>query len=266
MLLLLIAISATIGFLIGKLFDAGFVGAGIGLVAGSIYSSTVFFFSTKLILASLQAKPISLEQNAHLYKRVWEIAGEMQIAKPTMYYINDSALNVLSLGTPQSDPSIVITKGLMDKLTTAEIEAVIAHELAHIKVKDTIVNEYLTLTAGIFPFLAGTLKRKSKALLPFAVFFSLFSPLSGLLIQAAVSPKRELEADATGVLVTRFPQGLAQALEKLTTDPYSVATALQATAHMFIVNPFHGKANRSASSLFMTHPQIQERIAILQDM
>lgn len=265
-LLLLPVFSSTIGFLLGKLFDAGFTGAAIGLCLGLVYCCIVYLFSTRILLTSLKAKPIVLEQNAHLYNRVWELAGIMGVTKPTLYYIDDSAMNILSVGRNQSDAKIVVTKGLIEKLTTAEIEAVIAHELAHIKNGDITIGEYAALVVGFFPFVSETLKRRSDLFLPFAVLFSLFSPLSGLLLQTVLSPKRELEADVSGVLVTRFPDGLAQALEKLTNDPYSVRTALHATAHLFIINPFHGKVNRSASSLFMTHPPTEERINILKEM
>lgn len=265
-LFLLLAFSATIGFLVGKLFDSGFLGSFIGVGMGTAYGILVFLFSDKLILASLKAKPILIENNAHLYKRVGEIAQEMHIKPPLLYYIDDSAMNILSLGKSHDSGKIVITKGLMEKLTSSEVEAVMAHELAHIKALDTETGEYVATVIAFFPFMAESLRRKSPLFLPFSFILSLFSPISGFFIQSTLSPKREFEADAYGVLTTRYPQGLAQALEKITQDPYSVHSALHATAHLFIVNPFHGKANRAASSLFMTHPPVQERIKVLQEM
>jgi heat shock protein HtpX len=261
-----ILFSATLGFLIGKSYDAGFFGAGIAILIASCYSLFAYFFAESLIIYSLKAKRILQENNVHLYQRVREIADKAQIPSPELYYIDDSAINILSLGRQKSKGKIIITKGLIDSLATPEVEAVISHEIMHIKSLDTLPGSYATVIVGIFPFFAELLKRKSIIFLPLSLVLSLFSPLSALLIHSVISPKREFEADAGGVLLTRYPAGLSQALEKIAQDPYAVTTALQATAHLFIVNPFHGKANRSASILFNTHPPLHERLKILQEM
>lgn len=265
-LVFLVIFSATIGFLIGKSYDAGFTGAGIATALSICYAVSIVFFSEKVILNSLSAKEIARESNTQLYHRTAELARTIELPIPALYYIDDTSMNALALGRSHAHGKIVITKGLMEKLTTSEIEAVLAHELSHIKSLDTKINQYVTLTVALFPFIAETLRRKSILFLPFSFLLSLLSPLSAVFMHVVISPKREFEADASGALLTRYPQGLAQALEKITQDPYSVRTALHATSHLFTVNPFHGKANRSASSLFTTHPPIQERIKILRSM
>jgi heat shock protein HtpX len=263
-LILFVVFSATLGYLIGKLFDAGYFGAWIAFLISLLYAFFIYLFSDEILLHSLAAKRILRENNVHLYQRVHQLAKDAGVPEPELYYIDDSAINILSLGTVKG--KIILSKGLMEKLSTSEIEAVFAHELIHIKSFDTVTGGYTAVVVGIFPFFSELLRRKSMLFLPLSLLLSLFSPLSAILIHSVISPKREYEADAAGVLVTRYPTGLIQALEKITQDPYSVRTAMQATAHLFIVNPFHGKANRNASPLFTTHPPIQERIKILQDM
>lgn len=246
--------------------DAGIPGAYLGGGIAMIYALICYFTADSLLLSTLKAKRIVQEQNTHLYTKVHALAKAAHIVTPQLYYIDDSAMNILSLGKNESQGKIIITKGLMEKLTSAEIEAVIAHELIHIQRNDTQTQEYAALIVAIFPFMAEKLRRTNVLLLPLAFLFSLLSPLSAFFMQIVLSPKREFEADASGMLLTRHPQALADALQKITHDPYSVHAAMQATAHLFIVNPFHGKANRSASILFTTHPPVQERIKILQEM
>lgn len=265
-LLLLVLFSATLGFLIGKLFDSGYQGAGIAAFMAVVYAAMCYFASDQLILRSLRAKLIVRENNVHLYQRIAVLSQQAETLPPALYYIDDTAMNILSIGRNAKNSKIVLTKGLMEKLSAPEIEATLSHELAHIKTQDTRVGTFTTLTVCLFPFYAELLRRHGPFFLPFVLFLSLFSPLSALLLHLVLSPKREFEADAAGVLITRYPQGLAQALEKITQDPYSVATAMNATAHLFIVNPFSNKANRSASSLFNTHPPVAERIKILHSM
>jgi heat shock protein HtpX len=265
-LILFVLFSTTLGFLIGKLFDHGFLGAGIASIVATIYAALTYFSADSLILNSLKAKRILKESNLHLYQRVQQLAHEAGVHAPELYYIDDSAINILSLGSAKATGKIVITKGLMEKLATSEVEAVIAHELIHIKSADTLPGSYATIIIGIFPFYAELLKRKNIIFYPLSLVLSLLSPISALLLHSVFSPKREFEADAGGVLITKFPAGLAQALEKITQDPYAVHTAVQASAHLFIVNPFQGKANNTSSSLFNTHPPVQERIKILHTM
>jgi heat shock protein HtpX len=265
-LILFVVFSATLGFLVGKVFDAGFTGAIVGLIFSLAYSIFALLFSDGIILATLAAKPILRENNLHLYERVKKLAEETGIPIPELFYVDDTAMNILSLGNSHKNGKVVLTRGLIDKLSAPEIESVVAHELFHIKTLDTQLGSLVTTVVGIFPFIAETLKRRSVLFLPLSLLFSLVSPLSGLLIHIVLSPKREFEADAAGILITRYPTGLIHALEKITQDPYSVRHATLATAHFFIVNPFHGKANRAVSGLYNTHPPLQERIKVLESM
>ncbi len=261
-----ILFTTTLGFLVGKSFDAGLTGAVIALVVSAGYIAFVILFSEAILLRSLNSKAVNRNTNEELYHRLTELSSAAGIFSPTLFFIDDPSIHAVSLGANSKKTFIILTRGLMDKLTSSEIEAVLAHEIAHLRVLDTKVGQYAVLTVSLFTFLAETLRKKSKILLPFALFFLLLSPLSAVLMHLVVSPKREFEADAAGVLITRYPDGLAQALEKMAQDQHHFSGAMFSTAHLFTIHPFHGKADKPFSSLFNTHPPIQERIRVLRSM
>jgi heat shock protein HtpX len=175
-------------------------------------------------------------------------------------------MNILALGRTPRTAKLVMTTSLIENLTSPEAEAVFAHELAHIQARDTAVGVLTTTVVGIFPFSAEVLKRTSRFLLPLSLLFSIFSPLSALFMHLSLSPKREFEADAAGVLITRYPEGLYTALEKLGTQHDKLRHNLRALAHLWIVDPSQTGSGNQRVTVSLTHPKLEERVKILQSM
>jgi heat shock protein HtpX len=259
--LLFIVFLATIGFLIGKL-----PGSMITAFFGTLYALIALFQSDRLILSSLKAKKILRENNAHLYATVRELAEAGGLPTPELYYLEDTCVNILSLGQSQTAGKLIMTTGLVERLTGPEAEAAFAHELAHIKMLDTRLGALTTTIIGIFPFYAELLHRKGKLFYPVTFILNLFSPLSALLMHLVLSPKREFEADATGVLITRYPEGLSKTLRALTETPHKPRHVMRATAHLFLTNPYGSHTRDWFTLLFMTHPPLSERIKVLESL
>jgi heat shock protein HtpX len=204
---------------------------------------------------------------------------------PKVYIIDDPSPNAFATGRDPNHAAVVATSGLLERLNKAELEGVFAHELSHVKNLDTrlmavtaILVGFVAILANIFTrslWWSGGRRRNSDdgdnrlqlLFLVIGIIFALLSPVVATLIQLAVSRKREFLADASGALLTRYPEGLASALEKISSDPRPVRSASNATAHLFIVNPFkQQQAGKWLASLFNTHPPIEERIKILRSM
>jgi len=176
---------------------------------------------------------------------------------------------------------VAVTKGLLEKLEKVELEGVIAHELSHIGNKDMLLQTVVVILVGVIAILSdfflrigfrGGQRRDEKGsagliLLLLGIVAAILAPLAATLIQLAISRKREFLADATGSLITRYPEGLARALEKIVSDPNPLKAASNSNAHLFIASPFRGKKARGwLSRLFMTHPPVEERIKALREM
>ena len=247
-----------------------------------------YYYSDKIALSVSRAKPVSKEEYPHLYNVVEGLAIAAGIPKPRCYVINDSAPNAFASGRNPENAVVVVTTGILQKLNRAELEGVIAHELAHIKNYDILVQTLAVVMVGVIMLLSdwilrtflwgGGRRRRSSndkgggnagsILVIVALALAVLSPLFAQLLRLAVSRKREFLADADGALLTRYPPGLASALRKLAADKEPLEAANKATAHMYIVNPLKGaKGGPGAMSrLFSTHPPIEERIAALEKM
>ena len=220
------------------------------------------------------AKPVERETNPELYSLVENLAITTGMPVPKIYIAEDGALNAFATGRNPEHGVICFTTGILARLNRAELEGVAAHELSHIKNRDTLVSTVVVILAGFITILADMFQHsflfrsrdndnKGGALIIVGLVLAILAPIAALLIRMAISRKRELLADASGALMTRYPEGLASALEKISGDPQPVATASDATAHLYISNPFKG---RHLSKLFMTHPPVEERVAALRDM
>ena len=201
---------------------------------------------------------------------------------PKIYIINDSAPNAFATGRDPNHSVVCVTTGILDKLDKIELEGVIAHELSHVRNYDIRLMAIVVILVGLVALLAdifmrslwygGNRRRDDKGssqgiFLLIGIILAILSPLIATLIQLAVSRKREFLADASGALLTRYPEGLASALEKISADKEPLEVANNATAHLYIANPFKGKIQGSwFSNLFNTHPPIEERIKILRSM
>jgi heat shock protein HtpX len=257
------------------------IGVGI-FIFSLIYSFISYFFSDKIVLATSGAREIKETDNPEFYHIVENLAMANGMPLPKMYIINDASANAFATGRDPKHAAVAVTTGILERLNKAELEGVLAHELSHVKNYDT---RLLAITAVLVGFISlltdlfmrsifwGGINRNNRdnrlqgIFLLIGIVLAILAPIVATLIQLAVSRRREFLADASGALLTRYPEGLARALEKISTDPKPLQTASTATAHLFIVNPFKGKSFQGMlTNLFSTHPPVQERIKILRSM
>jgi heat shock protein HtpX len=256
----------------------------IFLVAAVVISVTQAFlsywYSDKIVLAMTGAQEIKKEDNPELYRIVENLCITAGLPVPKVYIINEWQPNAFATGRDEEHAVVAVTKGLLQKLERSELEGVIAHELSHIGNKDMLLDSVMVVLVGIVSLLSRMFlrmsylrgsgkKRESKgsaegALMLLGILGAVLAPLVAMLIRLAVSRKREFLADATGALLTRYPEGLARALEKISSDPAPMEKLQESTAHLYISNPFREK--NWLASLFSTHPPAEERINALRGM
>lgn len=253
----------------------------------SIVSSFVsYWFSDKIVLAMSSAHPITPENNRELYRLVENLCITAGLPVPKIYLINDTAPNAFATGRNAEHAAIALTVGLVQKLEKSELEGVIAHELSHIGNRDMLVATIGTVLVGVVVLLADWFMRWSffghrrssdnnqssqfqVVITVVALLLALLAPLFATLMQLAISRKREFLADADGALLTRYPEGLARALEKIAHDHEPLEAANRATAHLYFSSPFKEDAGQRVgfwTKLFMTHPPMEERVAALRGM
>jgi len=287
MILLVAGLAAVMGYATGGaeygapqalLFGAiAFLMAGIGALIS-------YFSGTQIIMAVSGAQPADPERERQLHNVVEEVCIAAGLPKPKLYIIEDSAPNAFACGRNPQHSAIAVTRGLMQKLTRSELQGVIAHELAHIQEYDILFATLMSVLVGMVVLLCdlfrgwlwfgGGRRRRSSnrgnqgdALLAIiAIALMIIAPLFAQIIQLAASRQREYLADATGAKLTRDPESLARALEKISGDPAPLEAANRGTQHLFIVNPLKGKASAEFQSWFTTHPPTRERIARLRAM
>jgi heat shock protein HtpX len=247
-----------------------------------LQSFVSYWYSDKIVLAMTGAKPVEKKDNPELYRIVENLCIAAGLPVPKIYIIDDDQPNAFATGRDKNHAVIAVTRGLLEKLEKVELEGVISHELAHIGNKDMLLQTITVTLVGFVTILSDWFFRasfwgigrkndeKNNANSIFAILAivtAILAPLAAQLIHLAISRKREFLADATGALITRYPEGLARALEKIASYPNSMKTASTATAHLFIVNPLRGKEKQSwLTKLFSTHPPIEERIKALREM
>lgn len=236
-----------------------------------------YWFSDKLVTAMTGAKPASEAEFRELHRLVENLALTAGLPKPKIYVINDSAPNAFATGRDPNHAVIAVTTGLLSTLEKAELEGVIAHELSHIGNRDMLVMTVAVVLAGFVTILADLFLRMSlfgggnrdnrggNALAIIAVVGVILAPIAAALLKLAISRRREYLADASGALLTRYPEGLASALRKIGSYSAPMRKANDATAHLFISSPFGARAKKGLQALFMTHPPIEDRIRALLD-
>lgn len=245
-----------------------------------LMSFVSYYYSDKIVLAMSRAKEIKKSDDPELYNVVENLAIAAGLPSPKIYLIQDSAPNAFATGRDPKHAVVAITTGLRTKLSKQELEGVMAHELSHIGNYDIRLSTMIVVLVGVVTLLADWMLRISfhgrrrnqegAPLMLIGLIFALLSPIAATLIQLAISRRREYLADASGVLLTRYPQGLAGALEKIAADAEPLEVANKATAHLYIVNPLKEHKGRDKigwfAGLFQTHPPIHDRIAKLRDM
>lgn len=253
----------------------------IAIIFSVLMSFGSYWWSDKIVLAMSKAKPVTHENAREIYHIVENLCITAGLPIPKIYIIKDSAPNAFATGRNPEHGVICLTSGIIQKLEKSELEGVIAHELSHIGNKDILLSTVIVVMVGFITLLADWFRswtffggrRKSSdnegggqlqlILMIIAIVLSILAPIAAMLMQLAISRKREFLADADGALLTRYPEGLARALEKISADTEKLEVANRATAHLYITNPFKGK---KVSKLFMTHPPIEERIKALRGM
>ncbi len=250
----------------------------VGLLAflfSLLSSMFTYFFGDSIVLSMTGAIDVSEDPNfKDLNDRVETLAIKAGIPKPRVHIIPDVALNAFATGRNLEHSHIAVTQGLMQMLEPLELEGVIAHELAHIKNFDIRLMLIVSVLAGVittmsdfflrsFFYIGGDDDGPNPIFLVISIFFAIFAPIIALIIQLAISRKREFLADATAIEITRHPAGLANALKKLAMDERPVARATEGNAHMFIDFPLRN-AGGFLRNLFSTHPPIEERISVLE--
>jgi len=284
---------------------------GIGWVFSQIYGNSailyvaVFFsifmnvlsywFSDKIVLKMHKAKPVDFKLYPELYRVLENLTIAAGLPMPRFYIIEDPAPNAFATGRNPKNAVVAVTTGLMEKLDRSELEGVLSHELSHIGNRDMLVSTVAVVLVGFIAILSDIFTRSmlfggmrsrdnndSRAggvMIVIGIALSILAPIIASLIHLAISRRREFLADTSGALLTRYPEGLASALEKISTYSRPMKTASNATAHLFLENPFGADSTSSPQAdsgkgkrtpwivrIFSTHPPVEERIKVLRDL
>jgi heat shock protein HtpX len=245
----------------------------VAIIFSLLMNVASYWWSDKIVLSMVGAKEAKHDEYTELYHIVENLSITAGLPMPKVYIIFDMSPNAFATGRNKDHAVVAVTTGLLQILNKNELEGVIAHELSHIGNKDILLSTVVVVLVGFVSILANIFMRggmgrgrgDNKGGNIFAIIgiiFVILSPIFAKLIQLAISRKREFLADASAVLLTRYPEGLAGALQKISEANIPMQKANNATAHLFIANPFGG-AGKKVSSLFSTHPPVEERIKAL---
>ncbi|MEW6142784.1 MAG: zinc metalloprotease HtpX [Chloroflexota bacterium] len=280
MALFIIMVAAVVevaAWLLGGGYEAGV----IALIASALFVVFSYYASSSIVLNISRATEVKHDENPDLYHIVENLCIGAGLPTPKIYIIDDTAPNAFATGRDPQRAVVVVTKGLLQKLDKLELEGVIAHELSHIRNYDIRVMTITVVLIGLVALIAdvtlrltwfGAGRRRggdrgagAAIMLAIALIALILAPIAAQLIHLAISRRREYLADASGALLTRYPEGLARALEKISTDKEPLEAANKATAHLYIVNPLKDRGS-FMNNLFSTHPPIQERVQRLRAM
>jgi heat shock protein HtpX len=258
-------------------FDLNFVG--IALIISGLLSFASFYYSDSIILSISGATPANKRDHFDFYTVTENLVQVAHIPMPKLFVIEDTAMNAFATGRDPEHAVVCATTGILSRLNRTELEGVVAHELSHVRNYDTRLMGIVTVLVGLITLLADILLRTrirgrsrddegnlGAILFVAGIVMALLSPLIAQLIQLAISRRREFLADASGALLTKYPEGLASALEKISADKEPLEAANKATAHLYIANPLknHHDSIGWFAGLFNTHPPVRERIKVLR--
>ena len=256
----------------------------VAIFIALVMNITSYWYSDKISLSLARAVPAKREDNLQLFQVIENLSITAGLPMPRVFIIPDQAPNAFATGRDKNHAAVAVTQGLLGMMDKNELSGVIAHELSHIGNRDILLSTTVVVLVGFIAILANIFTRSmwfggnrrgndregggqlGAILAIVGIIFVILSPIVAQLIQLAISRKREFLADADGALLTRYPEGLASALEKIQGYGRPMATANNATAHLYISNPFGAKAGTGIAKLFMTHPPTEERIKILRGM
>ncbi len=269
-----------LGYAVGQFVDAGYWMSAAALVFAALSSLASYYYGDRIVLGMSHARPAQKPEDAEVINAVEGLCIAAGMPAPQVYIIDDTAPNAFATGRDPAHASLAVTTGLIQKLGRAELEGVIAHEMSHIANRDILYMTLVAILAGSVVLLAdwsrrwlwwgsgGRSRRSSSGagvIALVAIVLMILAPIFATLIQLAISRQREFLADARGAMLTRYPEGLAKALEKIAADPEPLEVANKATAHMYIYNPLRDHRGW-LNKLFSTHPPIEERVARLRAM
>ena len=272
-----------LGYFLGTYWGSSYAGVGIAFLLALVMSLSAYYGGDKMVLAASRAKRIEKKDYPQLFNVIEELSIAGGLPLPAVYVIDDTAPNAFATGRDPKHASVAITTGLMQKLNRDELQGVMAHELSHVGNRDILYATMVGILVGSIAmmsdfflrsfFWGGGRRRRSDGeggvagaiLVIVAIVLAILAPICAKLLQLAVSRQREYLADASAAKLTRYPEGLASALEKISGDREVLEVANRATQHLFIVNPIKPFEKR-AGNLFSTHPPIQDRIARLRGM
>jgi len=268
-----------IGSLLAYVFSTPILAYAFGIF-GIVSNITAYWFSDKIALSQSGAKPASKEDYPELYAMLDTLSKRAEIPMPKVYVIEDPMPNAFATGRNPQNAAVAVTTGILPLLNKSELEGVVAHELSHIANRDTLIMTVVTVLAGLLSMSAnffaysgsmgGNSENRNPLFFFLAIAASIIAPFAAMIVQLSISRKREFLADASGALLTKYPQGLASALQKISQFTQPMRHASESTAHLYIANPmghaFSGDGQEKVgwvTKLFMTHPPMQERVDAL---
>lgn len=268
---------------IGWVFSQAYGNPGILVIAVvfSVFMSFFsYWFSDKIVLSMSHARPVEAKDNPELYRIVENLSITAGLPMPKVYIVEDPAPNAFATGRDEHHAVVAVTTGLLTRLNKTELEGVIAHELAHIGNKDMLLQTVVVVLVGFISLVSDMFLRSQMfgrrdsenrgggAMVLVGIALAILAPISATLIQLAISRKREFLADATGALLTRYPEGLASALEKISHDTTPLRYAKHTTAHLWFDDPYDKPGEKMSwfHKMFLTHPPVEERIRILREI
>lgn len=273
LIIIFMAVISLLAWILSLFVTHGEPSVTIGVIVGAfIYATIAYFVSSRAALALNRAKPIAKKDNARLYRIVENLSITDGLPMPEVYIIDDPSPNAFATGRDPQHASVAVTSGLLAMMTDTELEGVVAHELGHVKNYDIRVAMIVFGLVAAISLIADILLRltwfsddddRSGVMLLVGIAAAILAPIIAVMIQMAVSRKREFLADATGALTTRYPEGLASALQKIEQSGSAMKHQNASTAHLFFASPLKG---RSLNNIFSTHPPIDQRIARLKQM
>ncbi len=267
-----------LGWFFGEYTGVGNAGIIVAVLFATFMNLTGYFWGDKVALASSGSKEIKKADNPRLWRMVENLAITGGMPMPKVYVMNDPSPNAFATGRDPEHASVSVTTGLLDIMEDNELEGVLAHEMSHVKNYDIRVMTIVIVLVGIVLLLSDILlrtmfwggrdndNRGGGILLIIGLVLAILSPFFAQLIKLAVSRSREYLADASGAMLTRYPEGLAKALEKIALHDKPLKRANHATAHLFLANPFDPHVTKKFEHFFSTHPPIEERIVKLRSM
>ena len=282
MITIFLVFITTLGWVFSKVYGNPVIFA-IAFILSVVMSLGSYWFSDKIVIATTGARPLSEKDAPEVHNIVENLAITAGLPKPRIFIVDSVQPNAFATGRNAEKAIVAVTTGILQIMSRSELEGVLAHEMSHIGNRDMLVSTVVVVLVGVVQLLSDIFIRqmrwgigggdrdRGQAQMIFVLIgiaLAILSPIAAMMIQLAVSRKREYLADASGALLTRYPDGLASALQKLANDHTPMRQANHATAHLWLDDPYQGKKKTIGwfAKLFMTHPPIEDRIKRLREM